>query len=78
MISFPGRRDARWDDPVWRTQTLRQLVATNTVTIPEVADLLNRDVGVVYHWHSDSQKVISRKTLRLLVLEIQERDRRGA
>lgn len=77
MMTFPGRRDARWNDPLWRRRCLQQMVATNMVTIAEIADILDRDIGVVYHWHSESKKVISKKTLRLLVLEIQERDRRG-
>jgi hypothetical protein len=70
MAYVVDRRDDRWNDAVWRTETLLLLMADNGLTVPEVAKYLRRRPSTVSHWRSGSHFAIPRDTLRLLMLEL--------
>lgn len=70
MAYLVDRRDSRWNDAVWRTETLLLLMADNGLTVPELARFFGRQINTVNHWRSGSHFAIPRDSLRLLMLEL--------
>ena len=70
MTDVVDRRDSRWDDPVWRTDTLLLLMADHGLTAADVARYFGRSTSTVSHWRSGSHFAIPKDTLRLLMLEL--------
>ena len=70
MAYVVDRRDNRWNDAAWRTETLLLLMADNSLTVGEVARFFGRQPSTISHWRSGSHFAIPRDSLRLLMLEL--------
>lgn len=69
MVAAINRRDRRWNDDSWRTDTFNDLLDEFDLTYRDVADLVDRDVNTIRHWASGARLTIPKLVLRLLVLE---------
>jgi len=70
MAYVVDRRDNRWNDAVWRTETLLLLMSEHGLTVADIAHYFGRATSTVSHWRSGLHVVIPKDTLRLLMLEL--------
>lgn len=69
MVAVINRRDPRWNNDAWRTQTFAALMDEFNLSYREIAEMVERDLNTVRHWRSGKARVIPKTLLRLLVLE---------
>jgi len=70
MTVVVDRRDPRWNDASWRTETLLATIADHRLTSAEIATLTGRSVDTVRQWRSGRHIAIPTTALRLLILEL--------
>lgn len=77
MTSVVDRRDLRWNDAAWRTETLLALIADHRLTSQEIATMTGRSVDTVRQWRSGKSIAIPIVLLRLLMLDLAYGGRNG-
>lgn len=70
MALIPNRRDERWNDPSWRTDSFLALIAEHNLSTDELCSVFDREPTTVLHWRSGRYKPIPKIALRLLMLEL--------
>lgn len=70
MTAVVDRRDPRWSDAVWRTESFLALCADYRLTVAEVADYVEKSHETVMQWRSGRARVIPKHTLRLMMLDL--------
>ena len=70
MTRVVDRRDPRWSDPLWRTETFLALCADYQLSVGEVSAYTEKSFETVMQWRSGRSRVIPTPLLRLMMLEL--------
>lgn len=70
MTVVVARRDPRWNDAAWRTDTLLAAIADHQLTTAEIAEIVGRSEFTVRQWRSGRAFPVPVHALRLLMLEL--------
>jgi hypothetical protein len=69
-VIIPARTDPRWQDPNWRTETLRDLAQAHGLTNESLAELTGHSPRTAKFWRNNSRQAIPAPVLRLLAIDL--------
>jgi len=73
IIELPSRQHRCWNDHRWRRKKLDECVAIHTLSHEEISKLTGANPVSVKVWLGNHKSWIGRNTLRLLILELNNR-----